>query len=61
MIRDSKKRSYINLIEEIWEEIEIQIYGILGATVFFVLVYLFFQPTWMKPIINFFYNIKLSL
>ena len=44
----------INWIEEIWEEVEIQIYGIIGAFFFFILIYLVFQPYWMKPLIEFF-------
>ena len=39
MERDSKNKSFFTLIEEIWEEIEVQLYGILGAIFFFIVIY----------------------
>ena len=50
---------FMTWLEDFWEEIEIQIFGIIGAILFFFLIYIFFQPSWMKPSINFIYNIKL--
>ena len=61
MKKESNFKLVITWIEEVWEEIEIQFYGITGAIFFFLLVYIFFHPTWMKPIIYFFYKINLSL
>ena len=58
MKRENNNISFISWLKDIWEEIEIQIYGIIGAIFFFVLVYLFFHPLWMRPLINFFYTIK---
>tara|TARA_Y100001968_G_scaffold306643_1_gene323648 strand:+ start:1535 stop:1723 length:189 start_codon:yes stop_codon:yes gene_type:complete len=48
MERDNQNKSLFIWIEEFWEEIEIQIYGITGAIFFFVVIYLIFQPLWMK-------------
>tara|TARA_B100000965_G_C19482518_1_gene709219 strand:+ start:785 stop:988 length:204 start_codon:yes stop_codon:yes gene_type:complete len=45
---------FILWFEEIWEEIQIQFYGIIGAILFFLLVYLIFQPNWMQAAIDFF-------
>ncbi len=59
MKRGNNKKSFITWINEIFEEIEIQFYGIIGAVIFFVLLNLLFQPPWMKPLIEFLYNIKL--
>ena len=53
MIRENNK-STSSWLEEIWEEIEIQFFGIIGAIFFFVLLYLFFQPSWMRPLIDIF-------
>ena len=47
MERESKKSFFI-WIEEIWEEIELQLYGIIGAVFFFVVVYFVFKPLWMR-------------
>ncbi len=58
MIRETNNKPFVNLFEEIWEEIEIQFYGIIGAIIFFILVYLFFHPPWMRPMIEFLFNIK---
>ena len=60
MKKESKIKLLISWLEEIWEEIEIQFYGIIGALFFFISVYLFFHPNWMKPLIDFFFKIKLS-
>jgi len=54
MNRKTNNKAFIEWIEDIWEEIEIQFLGIIGSIFFFFLVYLFFQPPWMKPLINFF-------
>ena len=54
MERDSRNKSFFIWIEEIWEEIEVQIYGIIGAIFFFVLIYFIFQPLWMKTVVDIF-------
>ena len=59
MERDSRNKSFFIWIEEIWEEIEVQIYGIIGAIFFFVLIYFIFQPLWMRPVIDLFLKINL--
>ncbi len=59
MERKSKDKSFIIWIEEIWEEIEVQFYGIMGAILFFVVIYLIFQPLWMRPLFNLFSKIAL--
>tara|TARA_B100000579_G_C22259479_1_gene588710 strand:+ start:293 stop:481 length:189 start_codon:yes stop_codon:yes gene_type:complete len=61
MKRESKNKSFFILIEEIWEEIEIQFYGILGAILFFILIYFVFQPFWMRPVVDLFLKIKLPV
>jgi len=48
MERDNQNKSLFIWIEEFWEEVEIQIYGITGAIFFFVVIYFIFQPLWMK-------------
>ena len=58
---ESKNKTFMIWLEEIWEEIEIQFYGIVGAVFFFILIYLIFQPLWMRPLFDFFSHIKLSL
>ena len=58
MDRDSKNKSLFIWIEEIWEEIEVQFYGIIGAIFFFVIIYFIFQPLWMRPIFDLFSKIK---
>ena len=60
MKRESKIKIFSTWVDEIWEEVEIQFYGILGAIIFFIVVYLFFHPSWMKPLIDFFYRIKIT-
>ncbi len=44
MERESKNKSFLIWIEDIWEEIEVQIYGIIGA-IFFILCDLFYFST----------------
>ena len=61
MERESKNQSLLIWIEEIWEEIEVQFYGIIGALLFFVLIYLIFQPLWMRPVFDLFSKIKLHV
>ena len=50
----NKFQSIITWIVEIWEEVEVQIYGITVAISFFALIYLFFHPAWMRPLIEVF-------
>tara|TARA_B100000965_G_C19561786_1_gene744856 strand:- start:487 stop:687 length:201 start_codon:yes stop_codon:yes gene_type:complete len=61
MKKESSNKSIHAWVEDIWEEIETQFYGIIGAIFFFFIFYLFFQPDWMKPLIEFFSNNKNSL
>ena len=61
MERESKKKAFLAWIEEIWEEIEVQIYGFIGAIFFFCVIYFIFKPHWMSPIYDLFSKIKLSL
>ena len=61
MKRESKNKNLTILLEEIWEEIEIQFYGITCAIFFFVLVYFIFQPLWMRPLFDIFLDIKQSV
>ena len=56
MKRENKNKPFLIWIEEIWEEIELQFYGITGAIIFFVVFYFIFHPTWMKPLVDFFYK-----
>ena len=56
MERESKNKSFFIWIEDIWEEIEVQIYGIIGAIFFFCVIYFIFQPHWMSPIFDLFEN-----
>ncbi len=53
-MKREKNKSLITLIEDIWEEIEIQFYGISFAIIFFFLIYYFFHPNWMKSLIDYF-------
>ena len=50
---------FIIWLEEFWEEIEIQFYGIIGAILFFFFIYLLFQPSWMNPSIEFVSSMKM--
>ena len=56
MVRESKNKSFMNWIEEIREEIEIQFFGITGAICFFVVFYFIFKPVWMKNVVDFFFE-----
>ncbi len=61
MERDSKNKPFYIWIEEIWEEIEVQFYGIIGAIFFFFVIYFIFQPLWMRPVIDLLSKIKLPV
>ena len=61
MERECKNKSFLIWIEDIWEEIEIQIYGIIGAIFFFSVIYFIFQPHWMSPIFDLIAKMKLSV
>ena len=61
MEKDNKNQSFFIWIEEIWEEIEVQFYGIMGAIFFFIIIYFIFKPIWMKPVLDLFSKIKLLL
>ena len=61
MERESKNKSFLIWLEDIGEEIEVQIYGIIGAIFFFGVIYFIFQPHWMSPIFDLFSKIKLSV
>ena len=61
MEKESKNKSLFIWIEEIWEEIEVQIYGIIGAIFFFCVIYFIFHPHWMLSIVDLFSKIKLPL
>ncbi len=54
MEKESKNKSFLFWIEEIWEEIEVQFYGITGAIFFFILIYLIFEPHWMRTVFDLF-------
>ena len=60
MKRESIKIKLFIWLEEIWEEIEIQFFGIVGAICFFLLVYFIYNPIWMKPLFDIF-HFKISL
>ena len=59
MKRENSFKSTINWIQDIWEEIEIQFYGITVAIMFFIFLYIFFHPIWMEPLIELIKNTKL--
>ena len=61
MERESKNKYFLIWIEEIWEEIEVQIYGLLGSVLFFGAIYFIFQPPWMSQVFDSFSKIKLPL
>ena len=61
MERESKNKSFFVWIEDIWEEIEVQIYGIIGAIFFFCVIYFIFHPHWRLPVIDLFSKIKLPI
>ena len=52
MQRESDDKKLFNWLEDIWEEIEIQFYGITGAILFFILIYFIFHPSWMKNMVD---------
>mgnify|MGYP001452080815 CR=1 FL=1 len=54
MKRENNNKLVMNWLEDIWEEVAIQFHGITVALVFFLLVYLIFDPSWMRPLKNFF-------
>ncbi len=56
MKKEINFKLFITWLEELWEGIEIQFYGIASSIFFFVIVYLFFHPPWMKPLIDFFHK-----
>ncbi|WP_413678320.1 hypothetical protein [Prochlorococcus sp. MIT 0916] len=61
MERESKNKSFLIWIEEILEEIEVQIYGIIGAIFFFFVIYFIFKPNWMSQVFDLFSKIKSPL
>ena len=61
MERENKNKSFLIWIDDIWEEIEVQFYGILGAILFFIVIYLVFQPIWMRPLFHLFSKSKLPI
>jgi len=52
MERQSKNKTFLLWIEEIWEEFEVQFYGITGAIFFFVVIYFIFKPAWMRSLFD---------
>tara|TARA_B100000214_G_scaffold361601_1_gene325176 strand:+ start:94 stop:270 length:177 start_codon:yes stop_codon:yes gene_type:complete len=58
MKNGGNNNSFLIWIEEIWEEIEVQFFGIIGAIFFFILIYFIFQPSWMKAVFSFFIKSK---
>ena len=60
MKRENVTKIILTWLEETWEEIEVQLYGIIGAMIFFILLYLFFKPSWMKSFVDFLVNLKIS-
>ena len=56
MKKEIKNKSLLIWIEEIWEEIEVQFYGITGAIFFFIIVYLIFHPPWIKGVLYLFFG-----
>ena len=58
---ESKNKSFLIWIKEIWEEIEVQIYGVIGAIFFFCVIYLIFQPHWMSSVFDLFGNFQLPV
>ena len=58
MKRENKNKPFLIWIEEIWEEIELQFYGITGAIIFFIALYFIFKPSWMKTVFEVFLNVN---
>ena len=56
MKKEIRNKTFVILLEEVWEEIEVQFYGIIGAIFFFILVYLIFQPPWIKAALHIFFG-----
>jgi len=54
MKKEINFKLFISCLEEFWEAIEVRFYGISSSIFFYVIVYLFFHPPWMKPLIDFF-------
>ena len=52
MKKENIHSSFKDWLEDIWEEIETQLFGIIGAIIFFTLIFLIFKPSWMIPIKN---------
>ncbi len=61
MERESNNKSFIIWIEEIWEEIEVQLYGIIGAILFFGIIYFIFQPHWMRSVFDLLSKIRFPI
>ena len=61
MERDNKNKSFLIWIEEIREEIEVQLYGIIGSIFFFILIYSIFKPHWMIAVFDLLSKNKLLL
>ena len=59
MKKERKIKLLTNWLDEIWEEIEIQFIGIIGALSFFIFIYFWFHPSWMRPVIDLLHKIKL--
>ena len=59
MERGNIKKKIIIFLEDIWEEIEIQLFGIVGAIFFFLLVYFIYHPLWMKSLVDILLSIKI--
>ena len=60
MDRESQNNTFLIWIEDIWEEIEVQFYGIIGAIFFFIVIYFIFQPLSMRAVFHLFWKTKLS-
>ena len=58
MVKESKNKSFLNWIEDILEELEVQFYGITGAIIFFIVLYFIFKPFWMKTVFDVFLNVN---
>tara|TARA_Y100001968_G_C19329860_1_gene703719 strand:+ start:748 stop:930 length:183 start_codon:yes stop_codon:yes gene_type:complete len=58
MVRESKNKSFLSWTEEILEEVEVQLYGISGAIIFFIVLYFIFKPGWMKTVFDVFRNVN---
>ncbi len=55
MERKGENKSLLIWIEEIWEELEVQIYGIIGSILFFGVIYFIFQPRWISSVFDLFF------